>query len=228
MLSPTRRCLKRFHPEGIPWPASAFYDAVSRTSIFQRQYEFLAKDIAGRRAEGSVLDIGTGPGQLLLHLHRQAPRLHLTGLDASPAMVAAARKHVENADLSARISVVEGNASALPFPDASFDMVVSTGSMHHWKEPALALNEVYRVLKTGGEALMYDLVSDTPAAVLQETAREFGRLRVLLFWLHSFEEPFYTRADFASLARSTPFHTGATRFVGVLCCLALQKDAKRP
>ena len=149
-----------------------------------------------------------------------------TSFDASPAMVAAARKHVADAELSGLIDVTEGNASALPFPDASFDMVVSTGSIHHWKDPSVALNEVYRVLKDGGDALMYDLVSDTPAAVLAETAREFGRLRVLLFWLHSFEEPFYTREDFEALARSTPFHAGRTRFIGVLCCLVLRKDAK--
>ncbi|MHC4092379.1 MAG: class I SAM-dependent methyltransferase, partial [Planctomycetota bacterium] len=199
------------------------YDAVSGTEVFRRQYELVAKDLARYRTTGSVLDIGTGPARLLLALHREAPALKLTGVDSSSPMVATARRHVADAGLASVIDVQEANASELPFPDASFDMVVSTGSIHHWKEPTPALNEVYRVLKEGGDALMYDVVSDTPASVLRETAREFGRLRILLLWLHGFEEPFYTRENFALLARPTPFREGETRFVGVLCCLALKK-----
>ena len=71
---------------------------------------------------------------------------------------------------------------------------------------------------------MYDLVSDTPASILKEMAREFGRLKTSLFWLHSFEEPFYSRQDYESLAGSTLFKEGRTRFVGLLCCLILKKE----
>ena len=61
-LSPARRLLKIFHPEGIPWPGTAFYNAISETTIFQRNYELVAKDILSYCLEGSILDIGTGPG----------------------------------------------------------------------------------------------------------------------------------------------------------------------
>lgn len=223
MLSPARRLLKLFHPEAIPWPFCHVYDAVSATEIFGRQYDLVARDIARLCTGGRVLDIGTGPARLLLTLHRQAPRLVLTGMDASAPMVAAARRHVAAAGLSGVIQVTAGNASDLPFPNGAFDLVVSTGSIHHWKDPVRALGEVHRVLRDGGRALMYDLVSDMPRPVLEETAREFGWLRILLLWLHGFEEPFYARAAFASLADPTPFGPGETRFVGVLCCLALQK-----
>jgi hypothetical protein len=53
--------------------------------------------------------------------------------------------------------------------------------------------------------------------------REFGKLRTTIFWLHSFEEPFYSQRGFEDLARSTPFKEGRTGFVGVLCCLVLEK-----
>ncbi len=227
MLSPARRFLKLFHPEGIPWPGSALYNAVSQSGIFQRQYELVARDVVSCRSAGNVLDIGTGPAWLLLSLHRQAPALRLTGLDISAPMVAKARSNVAKAGLSSVIEIREGNASDLPFPDASFDMVLSTGAIHHWKDPTAGLNEVFRVLKDGGDALMYDIVSDTPAGTLKEAKREFGKLRVLLFWLHGFEEPFYTRHNFELLARHTHFKAGRTRFVGVLCCLALRKGERR-
>ena len=226
-LSPARRLLKIFHPEGIPWPGTAFYNVISKISIFQRHYELVIGDILSYCSEGSILDIGTGPGWLLVKLHQQCPKLRLTGLDASPSMVAKARKNIANAGFSDVIEVKEGNANRIPFADSSFDVVVSTGSIHHWKHPAAGLNEVYRVLRHGGYALMYDLVNDTPASVSKKAAHEFGRLKMVLLWLHAFEEPFYTCRNFALLARSTLFKEGQTRFVGVIYCLIMEKGEVR-
>jgi ubiquinone/menaquinone biosynthesis C-methylase UbiE len=224
-LSPARRLLKIFHPEGIPWPGTAFYNAISETHVFRRHYEWISRDILSYCSEGSILDIGTGPGWLLVKLHQQSPRLRLLGLDISPSMVAKARKNITTAGLSDVIEIKEGRASNLPFADSSFDIVVSTGSIHHWKELTASLNEIHRVLKPRGYALMYDLVSNTPAPVLEEMAHEFGRLRMLFLWLHGFEEPFYSRENFESLARPTLFKEGQTRFVGVTYCLILKKRA---
>jgi ubiquinone/menaquinone biosynthesis C-methylase UbiE len=223
MLSPARRLLKIFHPEGIPWPGAAFYNAISATSIFQHHYELVARDILNYCPEGSILDIGTGPGWLLVKLHQESPRLQVIGLDASPSMVARARKNMAKAGLSDIIEVKEGKASHMPFPDGSFDTVASTGSIHHWKDPAAGLNDVYRVLRHGGYALMYDLVSDPPASVLRKMAGRFGRLKMVLLWIHSFEEPFYSHRDFELMARTTLFKEGRIRFVGVLCCLIMKK-----
>jgi len=227
MLSPARRLLKIFHPEGIPWPGTALYNKISQTGIFQRSYEWVARDILGYCSKGSILDIGTGPGWLLIKLHQKAPGLQVTGLDASPSMVDRARKNMADIGLSDAIKIEEGYANHMPFPDSAFDIVISTGSVHHWKDPVAGLNDVYRVLKNEGYALMYDLVSDIPASVLRDTAREFGKLKMMLLWLHAFEEPFYTRKEFELLARPTLFKKGRTRFVGVLCCLILKKKLNR-
>ncbi len=224
LLPPIRRLLKIAHPEGIPWPGSLLYNRISRTNIFQSYYDLLARDILGYCSEGSILDIGTGPGWLLTKLHAMAPTLRLTGLDASPGMVTKARENMASAGLSEVIQIEEGFADNMPFANASFDAVVSTGSIHHWKNPTLCLNDIYRVLKDGGNALMYDLVSDTPRSILKETVREFGKLKVLLLWLHSFEEPFYSCSNFELLARPTLFNEGRIKFVGAMCCLIMKKD----
>jgi ubiquinone/menaquinone biosynthesis C-methylase UbiE len=158
-----------------------------------------------------------------MKLSEEAPRLRLVGVDVSPSMVTKAQQNVSAAGLSNRIEIWESSADHLPFADAYFDVVVSTGSIHHWKEPVTCLNEIHRILKPGGNAWMYDLVSDTPQSVLEEMRRDFGRLKTTLFWLHSFEEPFYTRETFQQLASATRFQQGQTEFVGVLCCLEMQK-----
>jgi ubiquinone/menaquinone biosynthesis C-methylase UbiE len=222
-LSPLRRMMKVFHPESIPWPGTVFYNALSSTNIFQRNYELVAEDIVNYRSEGSVLDMGTGPGWLLIKLHEKSPNLRITGLDNSPSMVAKAEKNIAEAGLSRYIEVKEGNVIDLPFADSTFDAVVSTGSIHHWKDPDAGLNDIYRVLKPGGLAMLYDIVSDTPKSVLKATAREFGRLRMVMLWIHAFEEPFYSREELRSLAQSSKFKEGKARFVGVLCCLMLRK-----
>jgi len=224
-LSPARRLLKVFHPEAIPWPGTVFYNAISSTNIFQRNYELVAEHISDYGSEGSVLDIGTGPGWLLVKLRQKSPFLRLTGLDTSPSMVAKARKNIVDAGFSREIKVEEGDVSHIPFDADTFDTVVSTGSIHHWKDPVAGLNDIYRVLKPGGYALIYDIVSDTPKSVLKETAREFGRLRMVLLWLHAFEEPFYSYEDLGLLAQSSLLKEEQTMFVGVLCCLILKKGS---
>jgi ubiquinone/menaquinone biosynthesis C-methylase UbiE len=222
-LSLIRRLMKLMHPEGIPWPGSVFYNAISLSSVFQRHYELLADDILNYCRQGALLDIGTGPAWLLLKLHQYATGMKLVGIDSSPAMVTKAKQNISAAGLDRVIGIKEGNAQSIPYPDEHFDIVVSTGSIHHWKQPTVGLNESYRVLKKGGFALIYDLVSDTPSSIINDTRRKFGKWKTTLFWLHSFEEPFYSKVNFRELAVPSLFKEGQTRFVGLLCCLILKK-----
>jgi len=218
-----RRWLKKIHPEGIPWPGTVLYNALTRSGVFQEHYQLLAEDIAAYCREGRVLDIGTGPGWLLIRLHEGCPGLALVGADISAGMVAKARENLNRAGLGAIVDVVEAGADRLPFAAESFDAVASTGSIHHWRDAGAGLREVYRVLRPGGWGLMYDLVADTPREVFQELVRKYGRGRTALCWLHSFEEPFYSVEDFAALAKGTPFQVMRVGFVGALCGLVLKK-----
>lgn len=220
-----RDILRRLHPEGIPWPGSFFYDAVSRTSIFAQHYQMVANDVANYFQHGRILDIGTGPGWLLLAIQRSLPDAQIVGVDISAAMVHKARKNLAKAGYSGLIQIQEASAAALPFPNESFDAVVSTGSMHHWKEPIAALNDIHRVLKDGCYALIYDLVQRMPREVTEEVKSKFGRVRLASLWLHSFEEPFYRPEELAQLARPSRFRRGRTHFVSALCCLVLKKQS---
>jgi ubiquinone/menaquinone biosynthesis C-methylase UbiE len=222
-LTLLRRILKLVHPEAMRGVGAAFYNTVSSSQIFQRHYELVAKDILGYCSQGTLLDIGTGPAWLLLKIHQQSPQMRLAGIDSSPVMLARARKHIEKAGMTEFIEVKQGISSQIPFPDNSFDIVISTASIHHWKEPTIGINEMYRVLKEGGYALIYDVVSDTPKDILDRFARETGRMKMVLFWLHGFEEPFYTQDNFKALAPDTLFKNAQTRFVGLLYCMILKK-----
>jgi ubiquinone/menaquinone biosynthesis C-methylase UbiE len=183
----------------------------------------MAKDIIRYCPQGKLLDIGTGPGWLLINLYKLTPSLELTGLDISAAMVAKAKENIAATKGGAGIRVEQGSADLLSYPDNYFDMVVSTQSLHHWKNPIRSFNEIYRVLKKGGQARIYDIVTDIPPDVFKSAAKEFGRLRILMLWLHICEEPFYSQRATLDLALSSDFGDGSLKFIGVLCCLTLKK-----
>ena len=224
-LPPYRRFLKRFHPEAIPGLGAWAYNRVSQSRVFQAQYELAAEDIVAKRSEGALLDIGTGPGRLLITLRDRSPAMQLSGVDISPAMVAKAEANLRAAGVANEIAIREGSATSLPFDTHSFDLVVSTGSFHHWKEPMEGLDETYRVLRPDGIGLIYDLVADTPKLVLEHARRIHGRFATTFFWLHGFEEPFYTERAYRELGESSQFGEAITRWVGLLCCLELNKGS---
>jgi ubiquinone/menaquinone biosynthesis C-methylase UbiE len=231
----------RSHIEGIPWPFSIFYNAVAKSNFFQKHYQLVAADIGQLCRQGRLLDIGTGPGWLLLAVKKQLPDIELTGIDIAPAMVALAQKNLTAAGkgdcpssgppqaagtvpFTSTVAICQGSASTLSFPDNHFDMVVSTASMHHWPAPVESFNEIYRVLKPGGSALIYDLVRNVPKPIAQQLRREFGLFPVVALWLHSFEEPFYTTDGLLAIAKKSSFQTADLQFTGGLCRLKLQKN----
>lgn len=150
--------------------ASRVYDLVARR-VLRRMYRRLAKDVAAAAPrDAEVLDVGTGPGVLLLELARLRPDLRLTGVDLSADMVSAATGNLAAHDnATARV----GDVTALPFPDESFDLVVSSFSSHHWDHPEAAVPELARVLRPGGRVRVYDF-RFAPFDLLATTAGERG------------------------------------------------------
>ncbi|MGH2658707.1 MAG: class I SAM-dependent methyltransferase [Actinomycetota bacterium] len=145
-------------PGGILIGDAALYDALSRLvlgSLFGR----IAADVADGAPDGArVLEVGCGPGHLSIRLARQHG-LDVTGLDLDPAMIRRARANADrpgNGD-QRRPSFLIGDVASLAFPDGSFDLVVSTLSMHHWADPTAGLAEIGRVLRPGARALVWDL-----------------------------------------------------------------------
>ena len=138
------------------------YDEMSRL-VLGSFFGPIAADIAAAAPDGArVLEVGCGPGHLSIRLARHHG-LDVTGIDLDPAMIERARA---NAGLASEgfgrlpperlPSFLAGDVASLPFPDGSFDLVVSTMSMHHWADPAAGLAEIERVLRPGARALVWD------------------------------------------------------------------------
>ena len=102
-----------------------------------------------------VLDVGCGTGELLRRLRAKYPDATLAGLDPVPEMLAVARDK-----LSGREDLRIGYADSLPWPGASFDMVVSCNMFHYITHPVAALKEMSRVIRPGGALVLTDWCDD--------------------------------------------------------------------
>jgi ubiquinone/menaquinone biosynthesis C-methylase UbiE len=104
-----------------------------------------------------VLDVGCGTGTLALGAARAAPNVRVTGLDADASILARAEKKAAAAGLD--IGFDQGRSTALPYPDASFDLVLSTLFFHHLPDDAKRQSaaELVRVLRPGGRLVVGDL-----------------------------------------------------------------------
>lgn len=85
-------------------------------------------------------------------------------VDATQAMLEAGKEAVDRGG-PANVVFVRGDAAALPFPDASFDVAVCRFAVHHFEHPAGPLGEMIRCLRPGGQLVVADLVSDEDPAV---------------------------------------------------------------
>lgn len=115
----------------------------------------LAAQIGTQRPR--VLEVGSGPGELALEIVRGLPTAEVVGVDLADSMIERAVERAGGEAYGDRVRFVLADATVLPLADRSFDVVVSTLSLHHWADPARVFGELGRVLRPGGVALIYDL-----------------------------------------------------------------------
>jgi len=120
-----------------------------------------------------LLEVAPGPGYLAIELAKERGDLRVSGLDISDTFVRIARDNARAAGVS--IDFRHGNASAMPYDDASFDFVVCQAAFKNFTDPVGALDEIHRVLVTGGRASIYDLRKE---ASLEEIDAEVDTMQL--------------------------------------------------
>jgi len=113
----------------------------------------------------NVLDVGCGPGDVMIRLARACPSLKITAVDGSPAMIQLAEKAIEESGLSVSINALQGYVPGLPLSVGQFDAVLSKDFLHHLPDPMVLWREVRRLIKPGGLICVMDLRRpDSPEA----------------------------------------------------------------
>lgn len=129
---------------GWPWILGKFYALIQRNPASNRALFELA-DIAPNHR---ILDVGCGAGGALVLAAEVVGEENVAGADPTSALAGTARRRLPDA----RIEVAP--AEALPFDDASFTLVWTIASHHHWRDSRTGLNEIFRVLEPGGRLLL--------------------------------------------------------------------------
>lgn len=106
---------------------------------------------------GRVVDLCCGTGDLVFHLLRSDPELRVTGIDFTAPMLDGARARAAKADPAHRAEFLEGDVTALPFPDAAFDGATMGFSMRNVVDIVGTLREARRVLKPGSRFVNLDV-----------------------------------------------------------------------
>lgn len=195
--------------ERIPGVLATAYEKGTRM-VIDSYYSHVAEEIVAHLKGDTILDIGTGPGYLPIEIAKRSSNVRIIGVDLSRKLLDVARSNAARAGLSGRLTFQLGNAGRIEFDDSAFDMVISTGMLHAIKDPVKVIQEMYRVLKAGGEAWIFD-----PARVSSEVDRKKWkaslnlreRFFLKLFQLSGLHKPIktYTREEAIALIEKTDF-----------------------
>ncbi len=132
-------------------------------------------------AQGHILDLGCGPGDIPIRIARALPGCRVTGIDASAPMIRLAEEAAAEAGLSSRVSFRCGRFQDTDFSDQG-DAAVSNSLLHHLPNPLQFWNRLRQLVKPGSPVLVMDLLrpdsSEAAQAIVdQYAANEPGVLR---------------------------------------------------
>jgi ubiquinone/menaquinone biosynthesis C-methylase UbiE len=153
------------------WIARAYDRGVQ--SAFRGVVASTFDEVAGQLANARrLLDVGCGPGQFSIMAAERLPQAEVVGIDLAPTMIELARGHATQSSAAKRLVFDVGDAMALPFADASFDAVLSSGSIKQWPDTVQGLREIHRVLAPGGRAFVLEINREAPKHAVEAQRRQ--------------------------------------------------------
>lgn len=205
--------------DGINVETSKGYKGIGMDGFIAKWYDKMNKsradefkDIAKKmkinvKKGSSVLEVAPGPGYLSIELAKMGD-YKISGLDISETFVEIAREKSIRAGV--KINFQQGNAAYMPFRNNTFDFIVCTAAFKNFSEPIKSLNEMYRVLKPNGKALIIDLRRDVSSEAINNYVRKMNlswinSLITKLTFKHMLIKRAYSKEEFISFISNTDF-----------------------
>jgi ubiquinone/menaquinone biosynthesis C-methylase UbiE len=225
LMSAHASTIKPYKGWGMEGAVAKWYAALTKKSL--EDFKALARRTAEQiPPRSSVLEVAPGPGYFAIELAKLG-NYSIMGLDISETFVTIARANAAKA--SVQVDFRQGNASCMPFGDETFDFLLCRAAFKNFSEPKRALEEMHRVLKPGGQALIIDLRKDASEESIKQAVNDMklgtvnGIITKLTFRYMLLKRA-YTKIEFEELISQTKFHTVQIRenLIGVE--IALSKD----
>lgn len=138
--------------------SSRCYSLASRSRTMKKFHEFVMGDLLSLDFS-TVLDIGCGPGTVLLSLAQNREGLLGSGIDPSIHMVRIASGRARRLGLLQRVKFAQGSNRYIPLEDR-FDVIYTSLSFHHWKDNAESITGIMQRLKERGRFIVYEITDD--------------------------------------------------------------------
>jgi len=191
---------------GLTGSFTKWYDKNTRETRLDEMREY-AKEVTRHIKDGaSVLEVAPGPGYMSIELAKMG-NYTITGMDISPDFVKICKTNAEKENVD--VSFLEGNVSAMPFEANAFDFVFCSAAFKNFKEPVIALQEMHRVLKTGGIGLIVDMRRDVTKQGLAEEVDKISKPGFERFWVkntfRNLARYAYVKEEFIEMIKQTSF-----------------------
>lgn len=194
----------------------------SQIEVYRKQAAQLTLDLTDG---ADVLEVAPGPGYLAIEIARRG-RFHVTGLDISHSFVEIASENARQAAVT--VDFRHGNAASMPFEAESFDLIVCQAAFKNFAQPVSALNEMHRVLRGGGTAVIQDMSRDASGADIDTEVKsaELGRLNGFMTrcTLRMLRRRAYSPAQFERLVAESAFRTSDIQTEGIGLEVRLKKQ----
>jgi ubiquinone/menaquinone biosynthesis C-methylase UbiE len=213
----TTRPQKGYRGLAMEGAVARWYAGLRRSGSQIDEYRREAARLTGDLPDGAaVLEVAPGPGYFAIEMARLG-RFRVTGLDISRTFVEIATENARQA--AVQVDFRQGDAASMPFEDGSFDLVVCQAAFKNFTRPGHALDEMHRVLRGGGTAIVQDMDKEASGAAIRREVNGMGLKRVNAFmtrWtLGMLRRRAYTRRDFEGLAAASAFGTCEVRPRGI-------------
>ena len=198
--------VKPYKGLGMEGAIARWYASLTKKSL--EDFKALARRTAERiPPQSTVLEVAPGPGYFAIELAKLGD-YRITGLDISETFVEIARANAAN--VGAKVDFRRGNASKMPFPKDSFDFLLCRAAFKNFSEPQRALEEMHRVLKPGGQALIIDLRGDASPESINQAVHDMklGAVNTFLTKLtfrFMLLKRAYTKSEFQRMISRTEF-----------------------
>jgi ubiquinone/menaquinone biosynthesis C-methylase UbiE len=202
----TQPAVKPYKGMGMEGLVARWYARSTQRDMedFRRQ----AREVAAQLPRNArVLEVAPGPGYFAIELAKLGP-FQITGLDISRTFVDIAQANAREEAVS--VDFRHGNASAMPFDAETFDFIFCRAAFKNFSEPVEAINQMHRVLRPGGKALIVDLRKDVSMEQIDAFVKESGRSRfdswfTKLAFRTCLIKRAYTARDFTAMANKSRF-----------------------
>jgi ubiquinone/menaquinone biosynthesis C-methylase UbiE len=206
-------------------PAARWYARQRGSGDQAETYRQQAAQLTEGLPDGAdVLEVAPGPGYLAIEIARLG-RFRVTGLDISRTFVEIASESARRA--AVRVDFRNGDAASIPFDAESFDLIVCQAAFKNFTRPRDALNEMHRVLRGGGTAVIQDMRRDASGADIDRDVKRMalGRLSAFMtrFTLRMLRRRAYTAAQFERLVAESDFRTCTIQTDGIGIEVRLRK-----